>query len=69
MEINGKMVKPSKEVHVGDEVSVRFGSRRITVRVNSVEEVKRKQEPCEMYEILKEEYVEAPEESPEQPLI
>ena len=35
----------------------------------SVEEVKRKQEASEMYEILKEEYVEAPEESPEQPLI
>ena len=69
VEINGKMVKPSTEVHVGDEVSVRFGSRRITVRVNSVEEVKRKQEASEMYEILKEEYVEAPEESPEQPLI
>lgn len=69
VEINGKMVKPSKEVHVGDEVSVRFGSRRITVRVNSVEEVKRKQEASEMYEILKEEYVEVSEESSEQPLI
>ncbi len=69
VEINGKMVKPSKEVHVGDEVGVRFGSRRITVRVNSVEEVKRKQEASEMYEILKEEYVEVPEESSEQPLI
>ena len=61
VEINGKIVKPSKEVLVGDEVSVQFGSRKITVKVLSVEEVRRKKEASEMYEILKEERVEAPE--------
>ena len=61
VEINGKIVKPSKEVCVGDEVSVQFGSRKITVKVLSVEEVKRKKEASEMYEILKEERVETPE--------
>ena len=63
VEINGKVVKPSHEVRVGDEVSVRFGSRRLTVRVCSAEDVKRKAEAAEMYEVLKEEYIEtAPEQ-------
>ena len=57
VEINGKAVKPAHEVRVGDEVAVRFGSRKLTVRVKSVEEVKRKQEASEMYEVLKEEII------------
>ena len=61
VEINGKIVKPSKEVNVGDEVSVQFGSRKITVRVLSIEEVKRKKDASAMYEILKEERVESAE--------
>ena len=63
VEINGKQVKPAHEVKTGDEVSVQFGSRKITVRVLSTEEVKRKKEASEMYEILKEERVALPEET------
>ncbi|MBR3349658.1 MAG: RNA-binding S4 domain-containing protein [Solobacterium sp.] len=63
VEINGKIVKPSKEVLVGDEVSVHFGSRKITVKVLSVDEVKRKKEASEIYEILKEERIETPEQN------
>ena len=63
VEINGKIVKPSKEVNVGDEVSVQFGSRKITVKVLSVDEVKRKKEASEIYEILKEERIETPEQN------
>lgn len=60
VEINGKAVKPSHEVKIGDEVAVRFGRRKLTVRVCSVEEVKKKQEASELYEVLKEEIL--PEE-------
>ncbi|MBO7703532.1 MAG: RNA-binding S4 domain-containing protein [Solobacterium sp.] len=62
VEINGKAVKPAHEVRVGDEVSVRFGSRKLTVRVNSVEEVKKKQEAAEMYDVIREELIRTEED-------
>ena len=52
IEINGKVVKPSHEVLVGDIVGVTFGSRKMEVRVLSIQEVKRKQEASDMYEIV-----------------
>lgn len=54
IEINGKVVKPSHEVNVGDIVGVTFGSRKMEVRVLSVQEVKRKVEASDMYEIVSE---------------
>ena len=57
VKINGKAVKPSHDVKIGDEVSVRFGSRRLTVRVCSIEDVKRKQDAAELYEVIREEIV------------
>ncbi len=54
IEINGKAVKPSHEVVVGDIVGVTFGSRKMEVRVLSVQEVKRKAEASDMYEIVSE---------------
>ncbi|MBP3868466.1 MAG: RNA-binding S4 domain-containing protein [Solobacterium sp.] len=65
VEINGKAVKPSHEVKIGDEVSVRFGSRKLTVRVCSIEDVKRKQEAAELYEVIREEIVPTEQSSAE----
>ena len=38
IEINGKTAKPSKEVRVGDVVTVTFGNRAMTFEVLSVDE-------------------------------
>ena len=58
VEINGKTAKPSSEVKAGDLVTVIFGSRRMTVRVLSTEEVRRKKEASDLYEIIEESRVE-----------
>lgn len=38
IEINGKVAKPSKEVKVGDVVTVTFGNRSVTFEVLSTDE-------------------------------
>lgn len=58
IEINGKVVKPSHEVQVGDIIGITFGNRKMEVRVLSVKEVKRKQEAQDMFEIISESRVE-----------
>lgn len=54
VEINGRVVKPSHEVNPGDVVAITFGNRRLEVRVLSVQDVKRKQEAADLYEIVNE---------------
>ena len=49
IEINGKTAKPSKEVRVGDVVTVTFGNRAMTFEVLSVDERQTKQSADTMY--------------------
>lgn len=50
--INGKAAKPSKEVKVGDTVSISYGTRTLTIRVLSIQEVVRKEDASAMYEVI-----------------
>lgn len=54
IEINGRVVKPSHEVNVGDIVTITFGNRKLEIRVLSTQDVKKKQEASDMYEIVSE---------------
>ena len=49
IEINGKPVKPAKEVKVGDVVTVSFGSNALTFEVLNTDEKQTKQSASEMY--------------------
>ena len=52
IEINGKVVKPSKDVNVGDIVTVAFGNRTMQFEVLSVDERQTKQSAETMYRII-----------------
>jgi ribosomal 50S subunit-recycling heat shock protein len=54
--INGREAKASSQVKVGDELTVRFGQKSVTVRVEAVAETVRKEEAAGMYTVLREEF-------------
>lgn len=52
--VNGKIAKPSYNVKLGDELTVAFGSKSVTVRVLDIRETTKKAEAVGMYEIVSE---------------
>ena len=50
--LNGKEAKPAKEVKVGDEIEIVYGAGRLKVRVTAVDNVAKKQDAAELYEVL-----------------
>ncbi len=52
IEINGKAAKPSKDVKVGDVVTVTFGNNSMSFEVLNVDEHQTKQSAETMYRIL-----------------
>ncbi|MHA0857618.1 RNA-binding S4 domain-containing protein [Paenibacillus sp. CMAA1364] len=53
--INGRESKPSSAVKVGDEITVQFGQKLVTVRVERLAESTRKEEASTLYTLIKEE--------------
>lgn len=57
--VNGKEAKASTTVKVGDEITVLYGNRAVTVRVERLSESPRKEEASQMYAVLREEPIQA----------
>jgi ribosomal 50S subunit-recycling heat shock protein len=55
--INGQRAKAGSNVKAGDELLVRFGQKLVTVTINEVKEMSRKEEAAMMYTIVKEERI------------
>jgi ribosomal 50S subunit-recycling heat shock protein len=53
--INGKEAKASSTVKAGDELTVRFGQKSVTVRIERLVETTRKDEAAGMYTVINEE--------------
>ncbi|CAM4486457.1 RNA-binding S4 domain-containing protein [Paenibacillus tarimensis] len=62
--INGREAKASSTVKAGDELTIQFGQKIVTVRVERIADTTRKDEAAELYTLLKEES-RKPENSPE----
>lgn len=55
--INGQQAKASSNVKVGDELSIRFGQKIVTVQVEELQDSTKKEDAANMYRLLKEERV------------
>lgn len=53
--INGREAKPSAAVKVGDELTVQFGQKLVTVKVERLAESTKKEEANSLYTLVKEE--------------
>lgn len=52
--LNNKPAKPSKEVKVGDLITIVFGKKIVTVRVTNLIESTKKEDALLMYELVEE---------------
>ncbi len=50
--VNGKVVKASYDVKVGDEMEIQFGSRTLKIRVTEVREQVGKSDAATLYEVI-----------------
>ena len=50
--VNGKPVKASYDVKVGDIIEIEFGNRSVKARVTAISETTKKDAAAEMYELL-----------------
>ncbi|KAJ3197125.1 hypothetical protein HK101_005865 [Irineochytrium annulatum] len=53
--VNGREAKPSANVKVGDELTVQFGQKLVTVKVERIAESTKKDEASSLYTLVKEE--------------
>ena len=52
--VNGRNAKASYDVKLGDEISISFGSKLVTVKVLDIRDTTKKTEAVGMYEIISE---------------
>jgi ribosomal 50S subunit-recycling heat shock protein len=57
IDINGLQAKASSTVKVGDILTVKFGQRIMSVKIERLQESSRKEEAAEMYTVVSEERV------------
>lgn len=57
--INGKPAKASQLIQLGDELTIRFGQKLVTVRVDEIKESSRKEESSDMFTVISETPIES----------
>ncbi len=54
--VNDKIAKPSKELKIGDTITIEFGRKKITVKVLSLIPSIKKEDASNMYELISESF-------------
>jgi len=52
--VNGNLAKPSKELKIGDIITIEFGTKTVEVKVIDLNPTTKKSEATEMYEFVSE---------------
>lgn len=52
IETNGRIAKPSSEIKVGDILTLKLGTHKLTIKILSIKEVSRKNDSQDMYEVI-----------------
>ncbi|WP_044895787.1 RNA-binding S4 domain-containing protein [Bacillus alveayuensis] len=58
IKINGVTAKASSNVKIGDELTIQFGQKLVTVKITNLQETARKEDAATLYEVIKEERIE-----------
>lgn len=53
--VNGNIAKPSKELKIGDIITIEFGSKKVSVEVISIEATTKKADATTLYKFISEE--------------
>lgn len=61
--INGTVAKSSTTVKVGDQLTIKFGNRLLTVQVTDIQDTTKKAEAANLYTVVSEERIETATES------
>lgn len=61
--VNGKTAKAGTTVAVGDEITIRYGRKKVTVRVEKLLNSVRKEDAGKMFTLLREEAVNKEQEA------
>lgn len=56
--VNDKVAKPSKELKIGDIITIEFGRKEISVKVVSLTPSVKKEDASNMYELISESFKE-----------
>lgn len=54
--VNDKIAKPSKELKIGDTITIQFGRKQISVKVLSLNPITKKDDASNMYELISESF-------------
>lgn len=54
--VNDKIAKPSKELKIGDTITIQFGRKEIQVKVISLNPSIKKEDASNMYELISESF-------------
>lgn len=55
IKVNGQQAKAGTLVQVGDEVSIQFGNKVLTIEVKEIKDSTKKEDAKSMYTVIKEE--------------